>query len=92
MRPRGMTSERRSETPVNDTKLRTEVSVSIVIQGLILIGIVSMTSIMFGMRIDMAASAEVQQMMMTTIQDHEIRIRTTESEISRIQHHRGLAK
>ena len=84
-----MTNERRSETPVNDTKLRTEVSVSVVIQGLMLIGIVSMVTVTMGLRVDMAKAIEIQRIMLTTQQDHEKRIRTNEADLARVKARSG---
>ena len=73
-----MTEERRSETPVSDGKLRSELNVSVLIQGLILLGIVAMVTVQIGMRVDLAASSKVQEHMLQTLQDHEARLRYIE--------------
>ena len=76
-----MTEERRSETPVSDGKLRAELNVSVLIQGLILLGIVAMVTVQMGMRVDLAAAHKVQEHLISIVQDHELRIRANEDRI-----------
>lgn len=78
-----MDNERRSETPVIDTRVRMDLSVSIILQGLILSGIIAMVTVMVGLREDLREATVVQKSMLQTQQDHELRIRQIE---------RGLGK
>lgn len=78
-----MNNERRSETPVSDTKLRSEVSVSVILQGAILAGIIALVTVTMSIKEQVAVYASEMAVVQVTIRDHEGRLRTIEMDHAR---------
>ena len=92
-------NERRSETPVADTRLRSEISVSVILQGLILLGIVGSVGLLWDISKTLVELSGAQQLLaqeQTTVRDiitemrtdfmaHESRIRVLE-----LDHAKGI--
>lgn len=78
-----MSNERRSETPVSDTKLRSEVSMSVVLQGGILAGIIALVTVTLSIKEQLAVYAAEMAVVKVTMRDHEGRLRTIEMDHAR---------